>query len=64
MPDACRELDCGDIRFRRRDTDLFTVKVVTLFYLPGEGKIVLILLKIKNKRPVGRDELRATRRVE
>ncbi|MFP1529056.1 hypothetical protein ACLB1R_30105 [Escherichia coli] len=33
----------------RRNADLFTVEVVTVFDLPGQIKVMLVLLKIKSK---------------
>ncbi|STK57016.1 Uncharacterised protein [Escherichia coli] len=49
MPDALWQLHVGNFRVFRRNADLFTVEVVTVFDLPGQIKVMLVLLKIKSK---------------
>ncbi len=51
VPNALRQLHVGNFRVFRRNADLFTVEVVTsfLFDLPGQIKVMLVLLKIKSK---------------
>ncbi len=57
MPDALRQLHVGNFRVFRRDADLFTVEVVTVFDLPGQIKVMLVLLKIKSKGLIRGDKL-------
>ena len=57
MPDALRQLHVGNFRVFRRNADLFTVEVVTVFDLPGQIKVMLVLLKIKSKGLIRGDKL-------
>jgi hypothetical protein len=43
---------------------LLAIEVIALFHLPGEIEIVLVLLKIENKRLVGRNKVRTAGRVK
>ena len=64
MPLACRQRGGGKRRIGGRQLYLFTVKIVTIFDLPGQIKIVLILLKIEGKSLVSRNKVRTARGVE
>ena len=57
MPDALRQLHVGNFRVFRRNADLFTVEVVTVFDLPGQIQVMLVLLKIKSKGLIRGDKL-------
>ncbi len=64
MPDARRQFYLGNIGLRWRNAYLLAIQIVAIFNLPCEVQIVLVLLEIKNKRPIGRYKLRAARRVK
>ncbi len=58
------QLEWTYLRLSGRNADLLAIEVVTLFYLPVEIQVMLVLLKIEDKSLVGRREIRAAGRVK